>query len=60
MIKEIKFLVTDEIRRPKVGDWFLSPSGVPVCAVQDFHTSRHPILKMEVVEDKTAVNWTTK
>jgi hypothetical protein len=51
MVKEIKFLVTGEVRRPKMGDWFLSAKGVPICAAQDFNTSQYPILKMEVVED---------
>jgi len=51
MVKEIKFLVTGEVRRPKMGDWFLSTKGVPICAAQDFNTSQYPILKMEVVED---------
>jgi ribosomal protein RSM22 (predicted rRNA methylase) len=51
MVKEIKFLVTGEVRRPKKGDWFLSAKGVPICAAQDFNTSQYPILKMEVVED---------
>lgn len=59
MIKEIKFKVTQEIRRPKAGDWFLSPAGIPVCAAQDFLTSKHPILKMEVLEERE-VNFTTK
>jgi hypothetical protein len=51
MVKEIKFLVTGEVRRPKMGDWFLSAKGVPICAAQDFNTSQYLILKMEVVED---------
>jgi len=51
MVKEIKFLVTGEVRRPRTGDWFLSAKGVPICAAQDFNTSQYPILKMEVVED---------
>lgn len=51
MVKEIKFLVTGEVRRPKMGDWFLSAKGLPICAAQDFNTSQYPILKMEVVED---------
>ena len=44
MVKEIKFLVTGEVRRPKMGDWFLSAKGVPICAAQDFNTSQYPIL----------------
>jgi hypothetical protein len=51
MVKEIKFLATGEVRRPKMGDWFLSAKGLPICAAQDFNTSQYPILKMEVVED---------
>lgn len=55
MIKEISFKVTKEIRRPKIGDWFLSPGGVPVCASQDFTATKYPILKMEVVHDMEAM-----
>jgi hypothetical protein len=52
MIKEIKFVVTNEVRRPKEKEWFLSTKGIPVCAAQSFLTSRYPILKMEIVEDR--------
>jgi hypothetical protein len=52
MIKEIRFLVTKDIRKPKRGDWFLNPAGVPVCASQDFLTSKHPILEMVVIDER--------
>ena len=52
MIKEIRFLPTGEIRQPKRGDWFLSAQDKPVCAAQDFITSRFNILKMVVIEDE--------
>jgi hypothetical protein len=51
MLREIKFVVTGEIRKPKSGDWFLNTKNVPICAAQDFDISRYPILKMEIVED---------
>ncbi len=51
MVKEIRFLVTGEVRRPKKGDWFLGHNNSPICAAQDFNTSQFPILKMEILED---------
>lgn len=51
MIKEIRFLPTGEIRQPRTGDWFLSAQNRPICAAQDFLTSKFLILKMEVVEE---------
>jgi len=56
MIKEIRFLVTGEVRRPKKGDWFLGYKNSPICAAQDFNTSQFPILKMEIVEDNNNVS----
>jgi len=49
MIKEIRFMVTGEIRKPKMGEWFLNTRNLPICAAQDFNTTTFPILKMEVV-----------
>ncbi len=49
MIKEIRFMVTGEIRRPKMGEWFLNTRNLPICAAQDFSTTTFPILRMEVV-----------
>lgn len=49
MIKEIRFMVTGEVRKPKMGDWFLNTRNLPICAAQDFNTTSFPILKMEVV-----------
>jgi hypothetical protein len=49
MIKEIRFMVTGEVRKPKMGDWFLNTKNLPIRAAQDFNTTTFPILKMEVV-----------
>ena len=38
MVKEIRFLVTGEVRRTKKGDWFLGHNNSPICAAQDFNT----------------------
>ncbi len=54
MVREIKFVVTGEIRKPKIGDWFLNPKNFPICATEDFNISKFPILKMEVVEEAQA------
>jgi len=51
MIKEIRFLPTGEIRQPRAGDWFLSAQNRPICAAQDFLTSKFQILRMEVTEE---------
>jgi hypothetical protein len=51
MIKEIKFVVTNEIRRPKENEWFLNDKGFPIRAAQSFTTSKYPILKMEITDD---------
>lgn len=51
MVREIRFTVTGEVRKPKSGDWFLNPKNMPVCAGQDFDISKFPILKMEVMEE---------
>ncbi len=52
MLREIKFVVTGEIRKPKSGDWFLNTKNFPICAAQDFDISKYPILKMEIVEEE--------
>jgi hypothetical protein len=54
MLREIKFVVTGEIRKPKSGDWFLNTKNFPICAAQDFDISKYPILKMEIVEEENA------
>lgn len=51
MLKEIKFVVTGEVRKPKSGDWFLNTKNFPIHAVEDFDITQYPILKMELVED---------
>lgn len=51
MLREIKFVLTGEIRKPKSGDWFLNTKNFPICAAQDFDITKYPILKMEMVED---------
>ena len=54
MVREIKFLVTGEVRKPKTGDWFLNTKNFPICATEDFNISKFPILKMEIVEEAAA------
>ena len=54
MLREIRFVVTGEIRKPKSGDWFLNTKNFPICAAQDFDISKYPILKMEIVEEENA------
>ncbi len=54
MLREIRFVVSGEIRKPKSGDWFLNTKNFPICAAQDFDISKYPILKMEIVEDVNA------
>jgi len=51
MIREIRFIVTGEVRKPKLGDWFLNTKNNPICAAQDFNITKFPILKMEVVDE---------
>lgn len=52
MIREIRFIVTGEVRKPKIGDWFLNAKNNPICAAQDFHITKFPILKMVVVDNE--------
>lgn len=52
MIREIKFIVTGEVRKPKHGDWFLNTKNCPICAAQDFNITKFPILKMEIVDEE--------
>jgi len=52
MIREIRFTVTGEVRKPKTGDWFLNRNNFPICAVQDFNVTKFPILRMEVIDDE--------
>ncbi len=51
MIKEIRFTVTGIVREPNAGEWFLGNKGMPICAMTDFHTTKFPILTVEVIED---------
>lgn len=51
MIKEIRFTVTEIVREPLAGEWFLGNKGMPICAMHDFHTTKFPIMKVEVVEE---------
>ena len=50
MIKEIRFTVTGIVREPLAGEWFLGNKGMPICAMHDFHTTKFPIMKVEVIE----------
>ena len=52
MIKEIRFLPTGEVRPPRIGDWFLGALGRPICAAQNFLTTRFHILRMVVIEEE--------
>ena len=52
MIREIRFIVTGEVRKPKLGDWFLNRNNCPICAVQDFNVTKFPILRMEVLDEE--------
>jgi len=52
MIREIRFIVTGEVRKPKSGDWFLNRNNFPICAAQDFNVTKFPILRMEVVDEE--------
>jgi hypothetical protein len=51
MIKEIRFTVTGIVREPLAGEWFLGNKGMPICAMHDFHTTKFPIMKVEVIEE---------
>ena len=51
MIKEIRFTVTEIVREPLAGEWFLGNKGMPICAMHDFHTTKFPIMKVEVIEE---------
>jgi hypothetical protein len=53
MVREIKFVVTGEVRKPKTGDWFLNTKNFPICASEDFNISKFPILKMEIISEET-------
>ena len=52
MIREIRFIVTGEVRKPKSGDWFLNRNNFPICAAQDFNVTKFPMLRMEVVDEE--------
>jgi hypothetical protein len=55
MIKEIRFTVTGIVREPLAGEWFLGNKGMPICAMHDFHTTKFPIMQVEVIEDTVSV-----
>ena len=55
MIREIRFIVTGEVRKPKLGDWFLNRNNSPIRAAQDFNVTKFPILEMEVIDDEGKV-----
>jgi hypothetical protein len=52
MIKKIRFLPTGEVRPPKIGDWFLGALNRPICAAQNFLTTKFHILRMVVEEEE--------
>lgn len=55
MIKEIRFTVTGIVREPLAGEWFLGNKGMPICAMHDFHTTKFPIMKVEVIDDTLSI-----
>jgi hypothetical protein len=55
MIKEIRFTVTGIVREPLAGEWFLGNKGMPICAMHDFHTTKFPIMKVEVIQETVSM-----
>lgn len=52
MIREIRFVVTGEVKKPKTGDWFLNSNNVPICAAHDFNVTKFRMLKMEMIDEE--------
>ncbi len=52
MIREIRFIVTGEVKKPKSGDWFLNANNLPICAAHDFNVTKFRMLKMELIDDE--------
>ncbi len=52
MIREIRFTVTGEVKKPKRGDWFLNSNDLPICAAHDFNVTRFRMLKMEMIDEE--------
>ena len=55
MIKEIRFTVTGIVREPLAGEWFLGNKGMPICAMHDFHTTKFPIMEVEVIQETVSM-----
>ena len=52
MVREIRLIVTGEVKKPKTGDWFLNANNVPICAAHDFNVTKFRMLKMELIDEK--------
>ncbi|MEN6617538.1 MAG: hypothetical protein ABFD12_13360 [Syntrophorhabdus sp.] len=52
MIREVRFIVTGEVKKPRSGEWFLNTRNFPICATHDFNITKFPILKMEFIDEK--------
>ncbi len=52
MIREIRFIVTGEVKKPKLGDWFLNANNLPICAAHDFNVTKFRMLKMEMIDEE--------
>ena len=52
MVREIRFIVTGEVKKPKSGDWFLNSNNLPICAAQDFNVTTFRLLKMEMIDEE--------
>jgi hypothetical protein len=52
MVREIKFVVTGEVKKPKAGDWFLNSNNLPTCAAHDFNVTKFRMLKMEMIDEE--------
>jgi len=52
MIREIRFIVTGEVKKPKSGDWFLNSNNLPVRAAHDFNVTPFRMLRMELIDEE--------
>lgn len=52
MVREIRFIVTGEVKKPKSGDWFLNSNNLPICAAHDFNVTKFRMLKMEMIDEE--------
>lgn len=52
MVREIRFIVTGEVKKPKSGDWFLNSANLPIRAAHDFNVTKFRMLKMELIDEE--------